>query len=139
MNRTLVEDPQCLLQDLKLDNSFWGHAVLTTAHIHNRLPSRSHQNASPLAHWTGKEPGIGHVRVFGATTWVHVPKEKQRKLDAKSEKWILIGYQEEAGSKVYRLYNEDKKTVILSRNIITDESSVAPDEQHSEVRKATIQ
>ena len=41
--------------------------------------------------------------------------------------------------KVYRLYNQDKKTIILSRDIITDESSVAPNEQYSEVRKAMIE
>jgi len=134
-----MEGVRCILQDSKLDNCFWGHAVLTAAHIHNRLPSWSHQNASPLAHWTGKEPGIRHLRVFGATTWVHVPKGKRRKLDAKSEKCILIGYEEEAGSRVYLLYKQDKKTIILSRDIITDESSVASDEQHSEVQKATIE
>jgi len=134
-----MEGAQCIRQDSKLDNSFWGPAVLTAAHIHNRLPSPSHQNASPLVHWTGKEPGIGHLLVFGATTWVHIPKEKRRKLGAKSEKCILIGYEEEAGSKVYLLYNQDKKTIILSRDIITDGSPVASDEQHSEVRKARIE
>ena len=52
---------------------------------------------------------------------------------------MLIGNQKEAGSKVYRLYNLNKKTMIKSRDIITDESSVAPYEQPAEVRKAIIE
>ena len=36
MNCTLMESARCILQDSKLDFSFWGYAVLTAAHIHNR-------------------------------------------------------------------------------------------------------
>ena len=32
------------------------------------------------------------MRVFGSIAYVHVPKEKRRKLDAKAKKCILVGY-----------------------------------------------
>ena len=47
MNRTQMESARCILKDSKLGNEFWGYAVLTAAHIHNRLLSCSHQDKSP--------------------------------------------------------------------------------------------
>ena len=86
-----------MLHDSKLDEKFWRQAVLTAAHIHNHGPSRSHNNNATLKYWTGKSPGLGHLRIFESTIWVHVPKEKPHKLDPKSVKCVLIGYEENAG------------------------------------------
>ena len=127
MNRTLVESARCMLEDSKLEKRFWGPAVLTAGHVHNRLPSRSHGNISPLEFWTGQAPGIGHLRVFGSTTWVHIPKEKRLKLDRKSVKCILIGYEEGTGSKVYRLYDPVRKVEIRSRDVIIDVTGLGPE------------
>jgi len=93
MNRTIMETARCLLLESQISFKFWGHAALTAAHVHNRLPSRSHNNTSPIAFWTGKEPSIGHLPVFGSTPWLHIPKEMRRKLAAKSLKGILVGYE----------------------------------------------
>ena len=76
-NRTIMENARCILQDSKLGNEFWGQAVLTAAHIHNHLPSRSHNDMYPLGYWTGKPPAVGHLRIFGSTAWVHIPKERR--------------------------------------------------------------
>jgi len=99
-NGTIMENTRCILEDSKLGKEFWGQAVLTAAHVHNHIPSRSQNNMAPLKYWNGKPPGIGHLRIFGSTTWVHIPKEKRQKIDPKSIKCILIGYEENAGSKV---------------------------------------
>ena len=122
-----MESARCILEDSKIGNEFWGHAVLTAAHIHNRLPSRSHEDKSPVEHWTGRVPEIGHLRVFGSTTWVHVQSEKRQKLDSKSIECLLVGYEEDAGTRVYRLYGTLKRKVILSRDVIIDKSSKAND------------
>ena len=127
MNRTIMESARCILENSQLGKEFWGYAVLTSAHIYNRLPSRSHNNISPLEHWTGKLPEIGHLRIFGATAWVHIPSEKRQKLDPKSVKCVLVGYEEDAGTRVYRLYNPITKKVILSRDVIIDESPIISD------------
>ena len=47
MNKTIMDNARCMLEDSKLRNSFWGLAVLTAADIHNRIPSRSHEDMSP--------------------------------------------------------------------------------------------
>ena len=127
MNRTIMENARCILEDSQLGKEFWGYAVLTVGHVHNRLPSRSHNHISPLEHWTGKLPEIGHLRVFGSTTWVHIPTEKRQKLDPKSVRCVLVGYEEDAGSRVYRLYDPIGKKIMLSRDVIVDESSTTSD------------
>ena len=42
-----------------------------------------------------KKLNLRHFRVFGSIAYVHVPKEKRKKLDAKTEKCILVGYSDE--------------------------------------------
>ena len=41
------------------------------------------------------KPNFAHLRVFGSIAYVHVPKEKWRKLDAKLKKCILVDYSDE--------------------------------------------
>ena len=93
MNRTIMETARCLLGDSKLGKEFWGYALVTAIHIHYQLPSRSHDNRSPIEYWTGKVPGIGHLRVFGSTAGVYISKENRQKLDSKAVKCILVGYE----------------------------------------------
>ena len=45
------------------------------------------------------KPNLAHLQVFGNIVYVQMPHEKQKKLDAKSEKCILVGYSDE--QKVY--------------------------------------
>jgi len=127
MNRTVVESARCMLEDSKLQKEFWGPAIVTAGHIHNRLPSRSPDDISPIQHWTGQVPGIGHLPVFGSTTWVHVAKDKRQKLDSTSFKCLLSGFEEESGSKIYPLYDPLRKVEIRSRDMIIDECSSLAD------------
>jgi len=139
MNRTIMENARCILQDSKLSNAFWGEAVLTSAHIHNRLPSHTCKDSSPIAYWTGQEPGLGHLRIFGSTAWVHIPKEQRRKLDPKSKKCIFVGYDEDAGSKVYRVYDPVHKRIIRSRDVIIEESPRLKHNTSTESLRATME
>ena len=52
---------------------------------------------------------------------MHVPDEKRRKLDPKSEKCVLVGYSYE--QKGYKCYNPQTKQVRVSQDVIFDESA----------------
>jgi len=75
-NRTIMKVARCMVGDAQLDKFFWGFAVATAAHIHNRLPSRAHGDLSTLEHWTGRVPSISHLGVFGSVAHTLVPAEK---------------------------------------------------------------
>ena len=47
---------------------------------------------SPHELYFGRKANLGHLKVFSSLTYLHVPKEKQRKLDSKAEKCILAKY-----------------------------------------------
>lgn len=57
---------------------------------------------------------------------VHIPKEKRKKWDRKSEKHILVGYPDNV--KGYRIYNPRNRTMTTSRDVIIMEH-----EQNTEV------
>jgi hypothetical protein len=51
--------------------------------------------------FTGQVPTVSHMRVFGSTAFIHVPKEKRNKLDPVSAKGVFLGY--EPQTKGYRV------------------------------------
>ena len=67
-----------------------------------------------------KKPNLGHLTVFHNIAYVHVPKEKRRKLDAKAKKCILVGYLDE--QKGYKCYNPQMKKIRVSQGVVFDES-----------------
>ena len=69
----------------------------------------------------GTKPNLRHLRVFSSIAYVHVLKEKGRKLDAKAEKCIFVGYSDE--QKGYKCYNPCTKQARVSRNVVFDESA----------------
>jgi len=60
---------------------------------------------------------------------VHVPKEKRKALDDRSEKCILIGY---GSGNIYRLLTKKTRKLIIARNVKFDESLLGFD--NSETR-----
>ena len=116
MNRTIIEKVRCMLNEAKLPKQFWAEAVNTAAYTINRCPTRSLGGITPEEAWTGLKPDVSHLKVFGSTGMVHIPKQRRKKLDLKSKKCIFLGYAEE--TKGYRMYNPDNEDVIISRDVV---------------------
>lgn len=119
-NRTIMDMVRCMMFESGIGKEFWEHAALTAVHIINRLPSSAHENRTPFEKWFGSPPSIGHLRVFGCTAYRHVPTQTRRKLDPRAQRCRMIGYQEESGSRVYRVYNPVTKQVLTSRDVVFD-------------------
>jgi transposase InsO family protein len=78
MNRTIVEMARTMLRDVQLPNSYWGDAILYSAHILNRVPTRAIPgDVTPHEAFTGNKSSVAHIRAFGCTARVHIPDEKQ--------------------------------------------------------------
>jgi len=122
-NRTIMEMVRCMIFDSALGKEFWGFAALTAVHIINRLPSSAHEGKTPFEIWFGVPPSIGHLRVFGCIAYRHIPSAVRRKLDPKGRKCRMIGYKEESGSRVYRVYDETTKQVLVTRDVVFDETT----------------
>jgi len=79
-------------------------------YILNRSGPTKVPDKTPYELWMGNEAPIG------TECFVHVPKQKRQKLDAKSVKGYLIGYCDNKDG--YRVYLPERDDVILSRDVV---------------------
>ena len=119
-NRTLEEGIIAMLHDAGLPPSFWGEAAGAFVEAHNCCPTSAVTDSTPFQSWHNKKPSIAHLQVFGATAYVHVQKEKRCHLESHTTKCIMVGY--EKGTKAWRLWDPVRKRIIISRDVIFDES-----------------
>lgn len=137
-NRTVVEKARCLLFDANLHKRFWAEATHTAVYIINRSLSSHLKGKTPFEIWTGKKPDISHLRIFGSSVMVFVPKEKRKKWDKKSIKCLLVGYPSDV--KGFRVYNPETNKIFTSRDVIVMENPrpelvVEVNPPHTEVPK----
>lgn len=99
-NRTIMESGRCMLQDAGLDRRFWAEALNTSIFIKNKSPSKAVRGTTPEEKWSGNKVNLSNLRIFGCAAYSMIPKEKRKKLDAKSKLYIFVGYCGE--SKGYR-------------------------------------
>lgn len=121
-NRTVVEKARCLLFDANLGKEFWAEATNTAVYLQNRTVVSGLLGKTPYEMWNGIKPDISHIRIFGSKVMVHIPKEKRKKWDRKSEEHILVGYPENV--KGYRIYNARTKNIITSRDVVIMENDI---------------
>ncbi|KAJ8715602.1 hypothetical protein PYW07_010084 [Mythimna separata] len=122
MNRTLVEKAKCLILNSRLQKCFWAEAISTAVYITNRSPTKALDYKTPYEMWTGKKPNLNNLKIFGCHAMVHVPKENRQKWDSKAVKMIFVGYCD--FTKGYRLYDENKKRIYKSRDVVFLENTV---------------
>src|SRR6267142_1551421 len=121
-NRTIMDKAMSMLHTTALSNGFWEHAISMATHIYNRTPIHSLKWHTPHEAWNaGHVPDVSYFRVFGCKAYMHVPADKRCKLDTKAVQVTFVGY--EPGSKGYRLWDKNTRSVHLSRDVTFDESS----------------
>lgn len=119
-NRTIVESARSMLyaRDVPLD--LWAEAINCAVYLLNRTSSSQTPQKTPFELWNGIKPHLGHVKIFGSIGYVHIPDQLRTKLEKKSEKMILVGYD----NNNYRMFSQETKRVKISRNVIFDEQHV---------------
>ena len=118
-NRTIEEATKAMLEEKHMPKLYWAEVVRTVVYL--QIWTSANGGVSPNELYYGKTPNLAHLRIFGSIAYMHVPKEKQRKLDAKSEKCILVGYSDE--QKEYKCYNPRTKEVRVNRDVVFDDST----------------
>ncbi len=108
--RTLFEMARCMLLESNLPKMLWTYAVMTAAVTRNRCyNNRIHQ--TPYYALTGKKPDLSKMRVFGSACYAY--KQNKKKLDARCEKGIFVGY--DKNSPAYLVYYPDTGKVLKHR------------------------
>jgi len=94
-NHTLKEMANCILESKGLSLNFWAEAIKCENYILNRTVTKVLKNITTEEAWTSMKLDVSHFHVFGSEAWAHIPSEKHKALEPKSEKCIFVGYSED--------------------------------------------
>ncbi|KAK8934098.1 hypothetical protein KSP39_PZI014575 [Platanthera zijinensis] len=120
-NLTVMNMERSMVKGKGLPKKFWVEAVQVVVYLLNRCPTKSVKFMTPFQAWSGWNPSVKHQRVFKCVAYAHVPDQRRKKLDDKSEKCIFVGYA--PMSKAYKLYNPVTEKAIISRDVVFEEDS----------------
>jgi hypothetical protein len=119
-NHTLKEMSSCMIQSKGLSLKFWVETINCKNYIVNRTPTKALKNITPKEAWTKIKLDVSHFGVFGSIAWAHIPDEKRKALQPKSEKCIFVGYFEDV--KGYKLLQPHCNEIIIIRDVKFNEN-----------------
>ncbi|KAG8481643.1 hypothetical protein CXB51_026501 [Gossypium anomalum] len=119
MNRTIMEKVRCMLSNVNLLKSFWAEAASTACFLINRSPSIAIEKKTPQEVWSGNPANYFDLKIFRCPAYAHVDNGK---LELRSSKCIFLGYK--AGVKGYKLWCPENREVVISRDVVFDETAM---------------
>ena len=111
-----------MLSNAGLHRRFWAETASTGCYLINRSPSIALNKKTPIEVWSGSPADYSQLRVFGCTAYAHVDNGK---LEQWVVKFIFLGYK--SGVKGFKLWNPETQKVVISRNVIFNESAMLHD------------
>ncbi|KAG8479138.1 hypothetical protein CXB51_029778 [Gossypium anomalum] len=121
MNKMIMEKVRCILSNANLPKSFWAEAASTACFLINCSPSVTIEKKTPQEVWSGNHANYSDLKIFGCPAYAHVDNGK---LELRSIKCVFLGYK--AGVKGYKLWCPENRKVVISRDIVFDETAMLP-------------
>jgi len=106
-NRTLMDMVRSMLSYSTLSVNLWMEALKTATHILNRVPSKAVAK-TPFELWTGRQPNLNYMHVWGCPAEAKIFSPNAGKLDARTVSCHFIGYPDK--SKGFRFYCPNQLT-----------------------------
>lgn len=119
-NRTLMEMARSILKHMCMPNYLWGETIRHSTYLLNRVVTRALKNETPYESFRGKRPNVEHIQIFGCVAYAKIDKPHLKKLEDRSR--VLVHLGTEPGSKAYRLLDPQAKKIIVSRDVVFDET-----------------
>ena len=85
-NKSIGEMAKSMMVEKGMPVKFWAEAVSTAVYLQNRCFTKSVLDKTPFEAFTGRKPGIKHLKVFGCVCYTHVSSHLRHKFDEKSRK-----------------------------------------------------
>ncbi|KAI5319433.1 hypothetical protein L3X38_039141 [Prunus dulcis] len=125
------------MHEKKIPLKFWAEAVNTVVYLQNRSPTSALDNSTPFEKFSGRKPGVKHLKIFGSLCYIHIPSQRRHKLEETGENGVFVGYG--ICEKGYRVLNLRTQKIELSRSVIFDEKAMWDWESNEAVQvEATI-
>ncbi len=119
LNRTLMYKVRLMLNDRKILKSMWKKIIKTIAYLSNRSSHYQHDKIS-YEMIKNKKSDLSHLRIIDSIAWIHILKEKIKKLDDRFWKDILVSYESE---NQYRICDPRTGKIHVVRDVKIDEMS----------------
>ena len=116
----LIETARCMIADSRLPEKFWSFALQYAAYCMNRFPTVANEGKSPHELFHKSLPDLSLMRVFGSTCYFKINKQNLSKFEPRGKLGCFIGIP--GGTKGFLIYDIETKRVIVSRNVVFDES-----------------
>ena len=106
-----------MLSNAHMSNCFWAEAASIACYLINTSPSIPLDKKTPIEVWSGTHADYSQLRVFGCTAYAHIDNGK---LEPRAVKCVFLGYG--SGVKGYKLWKPEIQKVMVSRNVVFNES-----------------
>jgi hypothetical protein len=120
-SRTIMEAVKIMIHDQDLPMCLWAEATMTAVYVQNRLSHNALGFKTSKEMFTGKKPEVSHLKIFGCLVFIHIPKEKRKKLEPSGKKGIFVGYCEV--SNAFRIYIPGHRHIEIRRDVTFDEDA----------------
>ena len=117
VSRTVLESARSMLHHSSLPLELWAEASNFAVYILNRVVGRSVGGKTPYEVWRGVKPNVSHIREFGSSVYVNIPKEG--KCEPKPLKCVHVGFCE--AQKAFRAWDPVDRKIIVTRDVIFQE------------------
>ncbi|KAG8481151.1 hypothetical protein CXB51_025916 [Gossypium anomalum] len=101
--------------------SCFGRSSLTACFFINRSPPIAIEKKTTQEVWSGNPANYSDLKIFGCPAYAHVDNGK---LELRSIKCVFLGYK--ASVKGYKLWYPENRKVVISRDIVFDETTMLP-------------
>nr|GFD39438.1 retrovirus-related Pol polyprotein from transposon TNT 1-94 [Tanacetum cinerariifolium] len=128
-NRTLVEAARTMLTFVNLPSFLWVEAIATACFTQNRSIIHKRFDKTPYELINKRKPNIKFFRMFGCRCYLLNDYEDVRKLKAKGDIGLFVGYSKEPAA--FRIYNKQTRKMYGSVNVNFDEISEMASKQFS--------
>ncbi|CAL2253823.1 unnamed protein product [Prunus armeniaca] len=134
-NRTVVEMARTMMHEKKIPFKFWAEVVNTAVYLQNRSPTSALDNTTPFEKFSGRKPGVKHLRIFGSLCYIHIPSQKRHKLEETGEKGVFDWESNEAQVEVTIPWNDEQSSMTSE---FDSEASDSPQSVQSPLRTQAV-
>lgn len=117
-NMPICEVAKVMIHDQDLPMSLWVEASSIVVYVQNKSPHRILGDKTPEEAFTSVKLEVNHLRIFGCSMYIHVPKEKRSKMEPSGKEGTFVGYSET--SKAFPIYVPGQRQIEVNRDVTFD-------------------
>ena len=87
-----MEAVSTMIHDQDLPVCLWAEAARTAVYVKNRISHSALEFKTPEEVFSGKNPEVSHLKIFGCPIFIHILGYKRMKLDLSGWQGLFVGY-----------------------------------------------